>query len=526
MTRRPRWYPWVAAMFLFVTWLATSTAWAKPTRILVAIGHGQGQDDERPLRYAEQDAVKVVGALTSLGGVPGDHVLLLRKPTVAQVRAAIGRASALASKEPRGDVTFILYFSGHGDRRALHLGAELLPLSDLEAAARSVPAALRLVVLDACRSSRSKGMTAEQGFAISLGAPSGTTGTAWLYASADGEAAQESDQLGGAVFTHAWVTGLRGAADADGDRRVSLAESYAYAYHQTLYRSARGSGVLQRPSAKFDVDEVAPVTMTTLGGQAGFLLFPKEADTYYLVYAPRSRTVTAELWSSQERVVALSLPPGRYVVHRRASGKGAAAEIAIARGEERALAASEFRDVPLQALARKGGALILRPWEVEAGYGAHRAGTHDFGQRLILRTAYAFDAFAVSLAVDAGMGNTMTSANEIDERFLGVEPAFEVRAVLGSPTLRFGLGPSVRYVAQTVRRNDADRVERAGYVGEQDYEGTAVGAHALVGLRMPLPLGPTWTELDANGAWHEAKTDDELTTRWRAGASLTLGASF
>ncbi len=70
-------------------------------------------------------------------------------------------------------------------------------------------------MLDACRSTRAKGMSGEEGFAISLGSPAGSSGLAWLFASADGEAAQDSDQLGGALFTHAWVTGLRGAADAN-----------------------------------------------------------------------------------------------------------------------------------------------------------------------------------------------------------------------------------------------------------------------------------------------------------------------
>jgi len=290
---------WCALLLGLVAWLVPTAVWAKPVRILVAVGHGQGLEHERPLRYAERDASKVVGVLTSLGGVPTDKVTLLLKPTAAAFRAAIVGASAKAGQHTRSDVTFVLYFSGHGDRSALHLGNETVAMSEVRRLVQSVPAALRVVVLDACRSSRAKGMSAEQGFAISLGSPEGSSGTAWLYASADGEAAQESDQLSGAVFTHAWVTGLRGAADANGDRRVSLAESYAYAYHQTLYRSARGSGVLQRPAAKFDVDEVAPIALTNLGGNAGFLLFPKGSDTYYLVYAPRSRTVSAELWSSR-----------------------------------------------------------------------------------------------------------------------------------------------------------------------------------------------------------------------------------
>jgi hypothetical protein len=501
-------------------------AWATPTRILVAVGHGQGDVHERPLRYAEQDAVKVVGALTSLGGVSSDQVILLRKPSAAQLRAAMGQAQSRAAKHDRRNVTFIFFFSGHGDRTSLRLGNESLALTELTRLVQGVSAGLRLVVIDACRSSRDKGMSAEEGFAISLGKPSGTTGTAWLFASADGEAAQESDQLGGAVFTHAWVTGLRGAADADGDRRVSLAESYAYAYHETLYRSARGAGVLQRPSAKFDVTEVAPITLTTLGGQTGFLLFPKEADAYYLVYAPRSRTVTAELWSSPERVVTLGLPPGRYVVHRRASGKGAAADVAVAGGEERALALSEFRDVPLQALAQKGGALVLHPWEVEGGYGIHVARTQSFGHRLLLRSAYALGDFALSLTVDGGRGWETTEANEVQERWLGFEPALEWRLSLGYPTIRFGLGPSLQYVGQTVRRSDAQRVELAGYLGERAYEGSALGAHGRVGLRLPLPLGRTFLELGSVGSWHGVKTQHGTAGRWAVGGTFTLGTTL
>jgi len=57
-------------MVVLALLLLSGTAWASPTRILVAVGHGSGHEDERPLRYAEQDAVKVVGAFTSLGECP------------------------------------------------------------------------------------------------------------------------------------------------------------------------------------------------------------------------------------------------------------------------------------------------------------------------------------------------------------------------------------------------------------------------------------------------------------------------
>jgi uncharacterized caspase-like protein len=106
-----------------------------------------------------------------------------------------------------------------------------------------------------------------------------------LTASADGEAAQESDDLGGAIFTHYWLGGLRGAVDTNGDHRVTLSESYEFAYHQTLYRSSRGSGVLQRPAAIFDVRKANPVVLTQTGVDDTMLHFPQRADTHYLVYA-------------------------------------------------------------------------------------------------------------------------------------------------------------------------------------------------------------------------------------------------
>jgi uncharacterized caspase-like protein len=45
-----------------------------------------------------------------------------------------------------------------------------------------------------------------------------------IRSASDGEAAQESKELGGGSFTHYLLTGLRGAADFD--HRISLDEAY------------------------------------------------------------------------------------------------------------------------------------------------------------------------------------------------------------------------------------------------------------------------------------------------------------
>ncbi len=249
-------------------------------------------------------------------------------------------------------------------------------MAELTERVRGVPAALRIVVTDAYRNDpiRTKGVATEPAFAIS-GRRSEADGVVWLSASETGEAAQESDQLQGAIFTHYWVNGLRGAADANRDGRVTLSESYDFAYSQTLFRSAHGSGVLQHPTATYELSEYSPIVMTQTFGGATKLEFPPGVDTRYLVYAMGSRAILGEVWSSPDRASVLAVPAGRYVVARRAAGGAtAAAEIALARGEDRSLGAADFHAVPEEQMASKGGEVVVRPHElaIELGGGTSR----------------------------------------------------------------------------------------------------------------------------------------------------------
>lgn len=62
------------------------------------------------------------------------------------------------------------------------------------------------------------------------------------------EAAQESDRIGGSFFTHALVSGMRGAADASGDGKITLTEAYRFAFEETLQRTAQTQFGSQHPA--------------------------------------------------------------------------------------------------------------------------------------------------------------------------------------------------------------------------------------------------------------------------------------
>ncbi len=376
---------WVGAAVLSASLVATGAARADPIRILVAASHSRGAPGELPLLHAAEDVEHVEGVLTTLGDVRPADVITLVDPTPAALDAAIDRAGALAATHAPQDVTFLFYFSGHGDRDRIHLGGETVAMADLTTRVRAVPAALRMLVTDACRNypTRSKGVATEPGFAIDSAVDHPADGVIWLFSAGEGEPALESDELRGGLFTYYWVNGLRGAADANGDGRVTLAESYDFAYSQTLFRSAHGSGVLQHPSAVFDLHQAAPIVLTSTAGSTALLRFPQAADSRYLVYAVGSRAVLGELWGSAERSVAFALPPGRYLVQRMGGAGSAGVDLALSAGESRALSTAEFRAVPEEQLAAKGGTVVLRPHELGVDVEGAASRLSTFGEQIL-----------------------------------------------------------------------------------------------------------------------------------------------
>src|SRR5207237_1093363 len=113
----------LAALVIVLATIAWArAAHAEPVRILVAVGHKMGLAAERPLKYADNDAARVRDVLVGFGGVRAEQAFVLNEPSRAQLFAAIDRARAEAQRHRPDEVTLVFYFSGHGDREAIHLG--------------------------------------------------------------------------------------------------------------------------------------------------------------------------------------------------------------------------------------------------------------------------------------------------------------------------------------------------------------------------------------------------------------------
>jgi Caspase domain len=441
----------------------TGAAFAEPVRILVSAGSKVGLAAERPLKFASTDATRVRDVVVSLGGVKTENAFVLSEPSRAQLFAAVDKARTEAQKHRADEVTLIFYFSGHGDHDAIHLGDDRVLLTDLSAKLGEVPAGLRIAVTDACRATRDKGFTADEPFAITATNVPQASGQVWLHASSDGEAAQESDELQGAIFTHSWINGLRGAADANGDSRVTLEESFAFAHSQTMIRSAKSSGVLQKPEAIVSLREASPVVLTETAARMATLSLPQGRDAHFLVYSSGAKSVLSELWSSPDRRMALRLPPGRYVVQRRIGSMGGMATIAIGEGEERKLEDREFAASSLEVLARKGEE-AAEPDRVEPKAPAEKsrhelAAGYDAGANV--RTSFVHGPHAAwsyawpHLAITLGGGAEFTGRTlpDKDERLTSGygRGTLEYRLPIGGRfTLRLGGGGRAGLVSQTI----------------------------------------------------------------------------
>jgi hypothetical protein len=520
---------WVASFVLaaLVLLLARSAS-AEPVRILVAAGRAQGRTGERPLRFADDDAKSVRDVFVRLGGVSPAHALLAQHATADDVLHSIDAAAHLSAGHPRDEVAVIFYFSGHADRAAIHLGEERLPIEEIQSRLRAVNAALRIVVLDACRTNdgRAKGFSDAEPFAVALPDGGAARGTVLLHASADGEVAQESDELGGAVFTHYWVNGLLGAADANDDGQVTLGEAYAYAYQQTLWRTAISSGVEQRPSAIVDLQEAAPLVLSRTT-RTSAIRFPVAADVHYVVYALGSQTVVGDLWGTAERGKTLALKPGRYIVHRRGGGQSSAAEIALARDAVVELSPSAFRPVPEEAISLKGGAVVLRPDELGAGYTVQSTSRIvAFGQEGELRYTHLWDGWGLGGALHGGTGTLDSSAWHSTVAWLGADALGERRWALGWPTLRLGVGVTFDYVFQTLRRADAAALAGTPYATpDQTARSILAGGRLVVGLR--LPVSPAaWLDVEGRGDVLGTELGGAAAAVVRASARAGVGMAF
>ncbi|XXF78398.1 caspase family protein [Myxococcaceae bacterium GXIMD 01537] len=329
-------------------------------RLALLVGVNDGGKERARLRYASTDALAFSRVLTELGGVAAPDSTLLLDVGRAEMLAALARMRTQAEGARvtgAHRVEVLLYYSGHSDEEGLLLKGERLDYGELRRAMQALPADVRIAVLDSCASgafARRKGGTPRPAFLVDSG--SQVKGHAILTSSSADEASQESDRLGGSFFTHHLVSGLRGAADATRDGKVTLTEAYQFAFHETLARTERTQGGAQHPAYDIELAGTGDLVMTDLRSTSAGLVL-SEALEGRLFIRDDAGTLAVELQKAAGRATDLGLAPGRYRVRRELSGSVSEATFTLADGKRTQLGLGDFAGITGEATVSRGGPL-------------------------------------------------------------------------------------------------------------------------------------------------------------------------
>lgn len=320
--------------------------------VVATAGEAAGQST---LRYVDADAERVRAVLGELGGLDAGRVLRVRNATPATLRAALATAESALRGDPES--VLVVYFSGHAEERGLLLGNDRFEYQELRRLLAQSSVRTRVVLLDACRSGgalSSKGGQPTGAFDVHALRSETVSGAAIIAASTASEQAQESSRIEGSFFTHHLVSGLRGAADQNGDGRVTLAESYAYAYTQTLSSTSTTLLGPQHPSYQYDLAGAGELVLTELGRAQARLSLPVGTPGDLFMVFDAHDNVVAEVTGAGRRTTRLALPAGNYRVARRRGERAAVGMVSLPIGADLSVDERALREQPAEIAMGKG----------------------------------------------------------------------------------------------------------------------------------------------------------------------------
>ena len=358
-------------------------AHATTRRVAIVVGNNVGVAGETPLRYAESDAEKFGRVLVELGGVAADDLFVLQGRTAAAVEDAFARAKrriADLHRDPANRIVALFYFSGHSDGEALELGRDRLTFGELRRWLAAAGADVRVALVDSCKSGAllaTKGGTPGPGFQIRLTDDLASSGEVLLTSSAADEVALESREIRGSFFTHHFISGLRGAADASGDGLVTLGEAYQYAYAHTI--AATGETIVgpQHPAYDYRVSGQGEIVLAELTRRTAMLELPAGFDRVLVIDARDQ--ITAELASDAHGPIAVE--PGRYVIRAMRGHQAFAGQVTVALASKRTVRADELARVDTVATIKKGAdpSAAAATWSTFVGAGGGAAVASGLG---------------------------------------------------------------------------------------------------------------------------------------------------
>jgi hypothetical protein len=418
-------------------------------------------------------------------------------------------------RTPGTQIVLLFYFSGHSDGHALELGRDRVSFADLRDRLHAIDADLRVVVVDSCRSGNIlavKGGTLGPAYDIALADNLASSGEVLITSSAADEAALESSEIGGSFFSHHFVSGLRGAADASGDGLVTLAEAYQYAFARTVTSTADTVVGTQHPGYDYRLSGRGDLVLTQVLRPSAILDVPSGFDRVLVVDQQASR-VLAELGPGGAR--RLALRPGVYLLHGRRGNERYSGRVTLAAGANTRVSAGDLAVVSArdQDWFKGGGGEPVRRSAIALGAGVSQATTEGFGVMPALRLGLARGTRWTLFA-----GAQLASARRDDVRETHGQLIGAAFARVGGSRFELLVGPELA----------AGLAWQA--VGQGAPGGARTNASFLVDAgpvaRVAVRIGSTSWGLTVRSGAAVLERDGRATVRWSSAAVIDAWWSF
>ncbi len=505
--------------------LVALPAAAESRRLAIVVGNNAGGPAMPPLRYAESDAGKMARVLIELGDVGMDDVMLLQGRKVADLERAIIDAKervAMFKRSPETRTVLIFYFSGHSDGEAIEMGQEKLPYGRLKSMLLGTGADLRLAIVDACKSGAGflqKGGKPAEPFTIKLTDTLVASGDAFITSSAADESALESSEVMGSFFTHNLISGLRGAADASGDKLVTLAEAYKYAFDHTVTATAMMAVGAQHPSYDYRLSGQGELVLASLVKPSAALILPEGADRSMVTDLSRDQVVV-EVPTGSAREIALA--PGSYGLRLFKGGQSWGGRVVLPEGAHKTVKWEELTLMTSSiVVAAKGGGSTVVSQEIEvtrpeenkrvlgASFGATKGVADESQWKGVVRVGFEpRQGPGLSLAL---VGDT-TGSQAISENGVQARVGFRWAWEFGPIFLSLGaeVGPAFLWQYSQARQFSTSL---AGVLAPRG------------GARLKL-AGPLWLSLEGDVSVMLLKLNERLDAVVRPSFTLGLALAF
>lgn len=178
---------------------------------------GQTTKDARRFKEVIQNQTRDITTLTSSNAT---------RHNIAEKLTAIANRA-------QSDDRIIFFYSGHGMPGAIYTYDGPVYYSEINDILDRSEAGQKIIYIDACHAGSAASVVTN----TQEGTPSAKPGTAYFVSSRPEETSKELGALGAGYFTQALIKGLRGTADRNHDRKVTVEELFTYMYRDIVQRS-------------------------------------------------------------------------------------------------------------------------------------------------------------------------------------------------------------------------------------------------------------------------------------------------